>query len=76
MGSIAEQVFETVKVLTDSQAAEVLDFAEFLKTKAKQSHAENSVSSDNEFFSYAGIWQDRDINQETLRKGAWREDRP
>jgi phage shock protein A len=30
MSSIAEKVFETVKSMTDQQAAEVLDFAEFL----------------------------------------------
>jgi hypothetical protein len=33
MSSIAERVFETVKSLSDEQAAEVLDFAEFLKVR-------------------------------------------
>jgi len=26
-----------------------------------------------DFFSCAGLWKDRDITQETLRKQAWRE---
>jgi hypothetical protein len=33
MASIAEQVFETVKALSDEQAAEVLNFVEGLKAR-------------------------------------------
>lgn len=76
MSSIAEQIFEAVKALPEQQAAEVLDFAEFLKAKAGKQLAENIDSTENEFFSYAGLWQDRDISQESLRKEAWRENRP
>jgi|GEM_PF-1772658 len=37
MGNIAEKVFEAVKALPEQQAAEVLDFAEFLQAKMGQS---------------------------------------
>jgi hypothetical protein len=33
MSSIAEKTYETVKTLHERQAAEVLDFAEFLKAR-------------------------------------------
>lgn len=37
---IAEHIYETVKALPEQQAAEILDFAEFLKTKqTEQSQA-------------------------------------
>lgn len=32
----------------------------------------NSPIIEEDFFSSAGLWQDRDINQETLRQQAWR----
>ncbi|MGZ8244307.1 hypothetical protein [Methylomagnum sp.] len=38
MSAIAEQVFEAVKALSEPQAAEVLDFVEFLRAKAIQRH--------------------------------------
>jgi hypothetical protein len=38
--TIAEKVYETVKTLHEQQAAEVLDFAEFLKAKADRERNE------------------------------------
>lgn len=40
--NIAERVYETVKTLPEQQAAEVLDFAEFLKSKAELETLERS----------------------------------
>jgi len=36
MSIIAEQVFEAIKTLPDQDAAEVLDFVEFLKAKRRE----------------------------------------
>lgn len=40
MSVIAEKVFEAVKALPEQQAAEVLDFAEFLRAKAVRGYGE------------------------------------
>ncbi|MDO9104205.1 MAG: hypothetical protein Q7U57_04510 [Methylovulum sp.] len=37
-------------------------------------YAETITASESDFFDCAGIWQDRDIDQETIRAGAWREE--
>lgn len=31
-----------------------------------------AITKKEDFFSTAGLWQDRDISQETLREQAWR----
>ncbi len=33
----------------------------------------NAATSETDFFSYAGIWESRDINQESIRAKAWRD---
>ncbi|MGZ8908049.1 MAG: hypothetical protein ACXW1U_20280 [Methylobacter sp.] len=35
----------------------------------------NSSSSEADFFSCAGIWENRDINQESIRAKAWSDHR-
>jgi len=35
----------------------------------------NAVTSETDFFSYAGIWEDRNINQESIRAKAWRDNK-
>jgi Protein of unknown function (DUF2281) len=72
MSIIAEKILETVKTLPDQQAEEVLDFAQYLQSKAGQK-AEGQLPTNGDFFACAGIWKDRDINQETLRGMAWRD---
>lgn len=72
MSSIAEKILETVNALPDSQAEEVLDFAQYLQAKTRRQQ-ENAFSSEDDFYTYAGIWQGRDIDQKSLRALAWRE---
>ncbi|MEI6270332.1 MAG: hypothetical protein WCP01_15760 [Methylococcaceae bacterium] len=31
----------------------------------------NGSTSEADFFSYAGIWENRDVNQESIRAKAW-----
>ncbi len=33
----------------------------------------NNATSETDFFSYAGIWENRDINQESIRAKGWRD---
>lgn len=59
---------EKAKMLLELLAA--LDFVYSVKT----SPAENEAASQEEpldFFALAGIWQDRDITQDAIRKEAW-----
>ena len=35
----------------------------------------NASTSETDFFSYAGIWEDRNINQESIRAKAWRDNK-
>ena len=35
----------------------------------------NAATSETDFFSYAGIWENRDINQESIRAMAWRDNK-
>ncbi len=45
MNAIAEKVYEAVKSLPDQDAAEVLDFVEFLKAKRKQGRREQALAT-------------------------------
>ena len=35
----------------------------------------NAATTESDFFSYAGIWENRDINQESIRAKAWRDNK-
>jgi hypothetical protein len=63
MSSSAEKLIEIIRELPESKLAEILDFAEFVKTK--------ETTENEDFFSMAGLWEGRDIDQESLRKQAW-----
>lgn len=68
MGVIAENIFETVKSMTDQQAEEVLDFAEFLKTRQANKLLQESIPAEDtddwsEFEDFAGAWTGK-LNRE------------
>ena len=63
MTTIAERVHEIMQDLTEDKAAEVLDFAEFVKARSSQ--------DEGDFFAMAGLWEGRDVDQAQLRKQAW-----
>jgi hypothetical protein len=63
MSSIAERVYEIMQGLPEDKAAEILDFAEFVKARENQ--------NESDFFSMAGLWEGRNIDQAQLRKQAW-----
>ncbi len=35
----------------------------------------NAATTESDFFSYAGIWENRDINQESIRAKAWQDNK-
>ena len=35
----------------------------------------NEPTAEDDFFNYAGLWENRDINQEVIRAKAWRDNK-
>ncbi len=63
MSNIAERIYEIMQYLPDDKAAEILDFAEFVKARESQ--------DEEKFFAVAGLWEGRGLDQAQLRKEAW-----
>ena len=69
---------EKIKQLPPEQQQEVFNFIESIDLKYQQ---ENAVSpsqipekpKQEDFFAVAGIWENREINIESIRQQAWRE---
>ena len=59
---------EKAKMLLELLAA--LDFVHSVKTRHAETETE-SLDEPLDFFALAGIWQDRDVSQESIRKEAW-----
>lgn len=77
-----EATIEKIKQLPPEQQQEVFKFVEFIDFKQQQEkNIENKVLSDQtteklaeeDFFSMAGIWENREIDINSLRQQAWRE---
>jgi hypothetical protein len=56
MSNIADKIYEIIRDLPEAKAAEVLDFAEFVKSR--------EVEEKDDFFVLAGLWENREIEQE------------
>lgn len=49
-----------------------LDFVDLVKTSSEEElDSEPSQDKVTDFFSMAGLWENRDINLETVRQQAW-----
>jgi hypothetical protein len=74
MSSIAEKVFQAVNALPEQQAAEVLDFAEFLLARQSGKPEQPSVETDDwrEFESYAGAWSGKFNREECYDRSSLR----
>ncbi len=66
--SIAEQVFDAVKALPEQQAAEVLNFVEFLKTKSKRQHSDKRENAFATLDKYAGLYDGSRFSREELHE--------
>ena len=70
MQTLAEKVYDIVRMLPESRAAEILSFAEAVQAETE------TRTEENDFFALAGLWRGRDINPASLRKKAWPEHSP
>jgi len=48
-----------------------LDYID-IKSNDEEILSNNSSNSNNKFNQFAGMWQDRDINKNTLREKSWK----
>ena len=68
MSIIAEKIFETVKQLPEQQAAEVLDFAEFLQAKMRQEQIGRKEKALATLDHYIGLYDGKPFNREELHE--------
>lgn len=66
--NIAEQVFDAVKTLPEQQAAEVLDFVEFLKTKSKRQTSDRREKAFATLDKYSGLYDGSSFSREELHE--------
>ncbi len=61
---------EKAKMLLDLLNS--LNFVKFAKSISMSELRENeNIDEENEFFPFAGLWEDRDISLASLRQKAW-----
>lgn len=61
---------EKAKILFELLTA--LDFVESVKTSETEEFQTEATPNDPlDFFSLAGLWQDRDVSVESIRQKAW-----
>jgi len=68
MSIIAEKVFEAVKTLPEQQAAEVLDFVEFLKSKTQKEQVGRREIALATLDKHIGLYDGLPFNREELHE--------
>jgi len=73
MEQIVIQVSSKKKAKALYELLSALDFVESIKTGATEEEKALSAprKGDFDFFSLAGLWQDREITLESIRQKAW-----
>lgn len=71
MGQIVVEVKDKEKMLYEFLTA--LDFVKTVKTLEQENQESQQITSDQttDFFSIAGLWADRDVSIQSIRKKAW-----
>ncbi len=59
-----EELLEQWRELTQEKQQKVLEFVEQLKSESQE---------EKDFFSLAGLWENRNITIESIRQQAWQE---
>lgn len=70
-----EMAIEKIHQLPPKQRDKVIEFVELLDSQTNPSQPENLGEDDRdtqEFLKLAGIWKDRDITADSIRRDAWR----
>ncbi len=68
-----EVALQKIQQFRPEQRKQVIQFVEFLDNQAITAPELPSVDAETEFFSLAGIWENKDITVSSLRSEAWRE---
>jgi hypothetical protein len=70
------QIHDHDKAVKLVEFLRAFDFVKIIQTNTtdeKIVQHENNVENTVDFFSYAGLWANREITVETLRQQAWRQ---
>ena len=74
--NIKTEIITQLNFLPEKSLDEVKMFIQFLfferQTKQKTNINKDHKSSESDFFKICGIWQERDIDSNSLRRKAWR----
>lgn len=73
MGQIVVQVRDKEKAKVLFELLTALDFVDSVKTSETDEVEEGATLSEEplDFFSLAGLWQNRDITLESIRQSIW-----
>lgn len=75
--NIKTEIIAQLNFLSEESLREVKKYIQFLsfqKDKDRIKHTrKKKKKSENDFFEICGIWQDREIDSNSLRRNAWRE---
>ena len=66
MSNISEKILAAVKTLPDQQAAEVLDFVEFLQTKSSKEQEDKRKKAWATLDKHKGAYDGKPFNREEL----------
>ncbi len=70
MEQITIQVRDKSKLASIFELLKTLDFVDIIDAD-KEEHQVVSEGQAEDFFSLAGLWEDRDVQQEAIRQKAW-----
>ena len=72
MEKITIQIEDSVKAKSLLVLLKSLDFVSFVDSKSNEKYEKNISNKDStDFFDYAGIWKNREISIDVIRKDAW-----
>ncbi|MGB8215326.1 MAG: hypothetical protein WCE68_17390 [Anaerolineales bacterium] len=71
MEQITIQVKDKRKARALMDFLQTLDFVETVASDAPRTTKKGRQAKSRDFFTLAGVWADRDVSAETLRKKAW-----
>ena len=72
MKQLIVQVVDTDKAEMLSRLLTALDFVNSVEI---QEQSGTKINNEQDFFALAGLWDNRTVTAETIRQGAWQEDR-
>ena len=73
MEQIVVQIRDKAKAKALSELLAALDFVDSVQTSQTEAAEVDSTANEDQldFFSLAGLWQDREVTLDTIRQKAW-----